>query len=237
MKSQQKGGIRVRKSLHRIDHTPSFFAHDNILPSTLRCKAQYEKVENQAMAREEIGVGTSIFIVDGFLNDFECKSWVRFGELANFEQLSNTGCRVFAARNHGRREVDDVDAARKLFGRMVPFLPDHIEGKSAHSCSSNIRLYRYNVNESFGKHIDESRNDDVSGGVTKLTALIYLTGDCLGGETIFYHGKRDCTVLARISPVAGRLLLHAHGSRCLTHEASPVMDGVKYVLRTDVVFV
>jgi hypothetical protein len=32
------------------------------------------------------------------------------------------------------------------------------------------------------------------------------------------------------------MLLHVHGDHCLEHEADPVVDGTKYVLRTDIVF-
>lgn len=31
-------------------------------------------------------------------------------------------------------------------------------------------------------------------------------------------------------------LLHRHGEECLEHEALPVQKGLKYILRSDVVF-
>jgi 2OG-Fe(II) oxygenase superfamily len=37
-------------------------------------------------------------------------------------------------------------------------------------------------------------------------------------------------------PCIGSMLLHVHGEHCLEHEAEPVQDGIKYVLRTDLVF-
>jgi len=36
-------------------------------------------------------------------------------------------------------------------------------------------------------------------------------------------------------PSVGSMLLHVHGQHCLEHEAEPVLDGNKYVLRTDLV--
>ena len=56
-----------------------------------------------------------------------------------------------------------------------------------------------------------------------------------GGATVFYKGYSP-QVLALVEPRAGRLLLHGHGDRCLLHEAAAVKHGVKYVLRTDVVY-
>ena len=39
-----------------------------------------------------------------------------------------------------------------------------------------------------------------------------------------------------INTTDGAVLLHAHGQRCLTHSGAPVTGGVKYLLRTDVVY-
>lgn len=39
-----------------------------------------------------------------------------------------------------------------------------------------------------------------------------------------------------VAPAAGLALLHAHGDDCLEHEAAAVERGVKYILRSDVVF-
>jgi hypothetical protein len=38
------------------------------------------------------------------------------------------------------------------------------------------------------------------------------------------------------APRAGTMLLHVHGDHCLEHEGEPVLEGTKYVLRTDLVF-
>ncbi|KZV58779.1 hypothetical protein F511_28746 [Dorcoceras hygrometricum] len=55
-----------------------------------------------------------------------------------------------------------------------------------------------------------------------------------GGETVFY-GPRNVLV-AEVPPSEGMALLHIHGSKCMLHEARTVTKGVKYVLRSDVVF-
>lgn len=39
-----------------------------------------------------------------------------------------------------------------------------------------------------------------------------------------------------VAPQAGMALLHLHGEECLEHEGAVVRSGVKYVLRSDVIF-
>ena len=48
--------------------------------------------------------------------------------------------------------------------------------------------------------------------------------------------NRFVNLYASIRPLAGRILVHGHGHRCLTHEASAVTGGIKHVLRTDIVY-
>ena len=57
-----------------------------------------------------------------------------------------------------------------------------------------------------------------------------------GGETQFYLNMYGRSPQVSVRPVAGRVLLHGHGHRCLTHEGAEVLSGVKYVLRTDVLY-
>ena len=127
--------------------------------------------------------------------------------------------------------------------------------------SENIRLYRYGRGMSFGRHFDGSNREPSFGDTanTEITVLIYLS-DCRGGATRFYppassgsgtkkkktkkqkeaetptKGGVDDKDGVAFVPEQGAVLLHVHGDRCLAHEADPVLDGIKYVLRTDVVY-
>lgn len=94
-------------------------------------------------------------------------------------------------------------------------------------CNPNLRLYKYTKGMSFGKHVDGSHA--VEGwGKTRVTVLIYLSS-CQGGATSFEHG-------ISFSPKEGAMLLHVHGDDCLEHEGEPVKAGIKYILRTDLVY-
>lgn len=110
---------------------------------------------------------------------------------------------------------------------------------------------RYSEGQRFGKHVDGSQ-DLPGGAVTGYTLLVYLNGrgtrksarapkgsgvvaaSLSGGETVFYD-ERGARMQA-VAPQAGMALLHLHGDECLEHEGAAVRSGVKYVLRSDVVF-
>ncbi len=57
--------------------------------------------------------------------------------------------------------------------------------------------------------------------------MVYLNDDFTGGTTNFLHLEK------RIEPRAGMALFFQHR---LLHEGSEVTDGVKYVLRSDVMY-
>lgn len=66
----------------------------------------------------------------------------------------------------------------------------------------------------------------------KAISLSFLTQ--VGGATLFYGDKGR--LVARTTPRPGLCLVHEHGENCLEHEAEVVRQGVKYVLRSDIVF-
>lgn len=141
-----------------------------------------------------------------------------------------------AFRDNDRVSIDDPQLATYIWtstGLRDALAYLLVDGASPAGLNSYIRLYRYSVGQRFGRHIDESVAVDKFNGETKYTLLIYLS-EPSGGETVFYdnRGRRLLTV----HPKSGLALLHRHGECCLEHEALQVKAGVKYVLRTDVVF-
>ena len=120
--------------------------------------------------------------------------------------------------------------AAALVARPCPCSSTH--PSHAHTHMHTRRFYKYVAGQRFGKHVDGSV--DLPGGRrTEYTLLVYLSS-CVGGETRFYgRGRRLLCVCA---PAAGAALLHRHGDHCLEHEGAAVSAGVKYVLRSDVVY-
>ena len=181
-----------------------------------------------------------VFYARKFLSSDECKSWIDYVEGVGFEYMSQKATRDYAHRECGRFQCTDWKMADALFERMKPLVAQlHSQVKllfpEEHyplACNGNIRLYKYDRGMSFGKHYDGS-NLTIR-GETSVTVLIYLSS-CIGGATRFYPPRKKKTGLA-FTPEAGAILMHLHGDLCLQHEADPVEEGIKYVLRTDLIF-
>lgn len=150
----------------------------------------------------------------------------------------------------------------ELWRRLLPHLPpiearvpvglraDGVRGEAG-----QCRLYRYTAGQRFDRHYDVSRKGPRAGEETEFTLLVYLSSQgelppssgasacaggaaearaLVGGDTVFWASARK--ELCRASPRAGMALLHAHGRRCLLHEAELVERGAKFVLRADVLY-
>ncbi|XP_061347481.1 uncharacterized protein LOC133292964 [Gastrolobium bilobum] len=200
-----------------------------------------------------------LFTVQNFFTSAESKAFIKTAEAIGFAHQGSLGpAKGEAYRDNDRISVNDAVLADAIWesGLSKLFSDIRIRGKAAVGLNPNIRFYRYKVGQRFGRHIDESV-DLGDGKHTYYTLLVYLSGGpgelkskpkndssnptdssfdpLVGGETVFY-GPRNSTV-AEVAPTEGMALLHLHGDKCLLHEARNVTKGVKYVLRSDVVFV
>ncbi|KAL5409175.1 hypothetical protein PMIN03_006105 [Paraphaeosphaeria minitans] len=113
----------------------------------------------------------------------------------------------------------------------------------------NVRIYRYSKGQFFDQHYDDSNNVTLPGSPpvparTTWTLLLYLTSPatgCLGGETVFYPEPETRKKKSNEPPSepfvveleAGLALLHRHGAHCMLHEGREVVQGEKWVIRSD----
>ncbi|KAI3471089.1 hypothetical protein Pfo_027752 [Paulownia fortunei] len=197
-----------------------------------------------------------LITIQNYFTSAESKAFVNVAESIGFVHQGSLGpTRGEAYRDNDRISVHDPLLAEAIWeAGLNNFFSDFkIRGKVAVGLNPNIRFYRYTAGQRFGRHIDESV-DLGEGRCTHYTLLIYLSGapgktkakskndnssqdsldPLVGGETVFY-GLRNALV-AEVPPTEGMALLHIHGDKCMLHEARNVSKGVKYVLRSDVVF-
>jgi len=135
---------------------------------------------------------------------------------------------------------------------------DDFDGKQALGINSRFRFYRYAEGDYFAAHSDGSWpgsrvvDDELITNAfddrwSQLTFLLFLSEDYLGGATQFYvdvedparpaRGLEDARQVDVRTPV-GAALCFPHGMHplhCL-HSSEPIQSGVKYIIRSDVLF-
>ena len=171
-----------------------------------------------------------VWTVDGLLDVAEQRSLIDRSQALGFAPAPITTARGFEMRrdirNNTRVIFDDDTLARDLFERVRACIPKTIFGRTMCGANERFRIYRYDAGECFRPHFDGAfvRNDEEQ---SYLTLMVYLNDGFGGGETKFLDF--DLNVIPR----AGTALFFQHQ---LLHEGAPVLSGVKYVLRTDVMY-
>ena len=87
-----------------------------------------------------------------------------------------------------------------------------------------LECYRYQEGEFVAPHCDAPQ--EISRDVwSNLALIVYLNNDFQGGETVFSQ------VGIRITPQMGTAIMFNHS---ILHEGAKVLQGIKYIVRTDV---
>jgi len=208
--------------------------------------------------------GVRVFSAGGALSPKTCADIIAWGEVKGFTDIrGDRPKKGIAYRRHGRLSIESVTGASALFKIVKPILQtagaEMVGGKEAVGLSANLRLYRYMKGERFESHVDESLRSVVPPGRSMLTLLFYLSGSgrpvdhvlshpslrgkailtelkepLHGGDTVFLESKSEEAF--RVSPDVGLAMFHTQGEDCRLHYADEVRRGVKYVLRTDVIY-
>ena len=175
-------------------------------------------------------MGPLVFTVDNVLTADECAGLIDRIETLGPSAAPITTARGFEMRsdirNNTRVMFDDPAFAALLFDRIAPHLPQTLFDMTPVGANERFRCYRYDVDQRFAAHYDGAfiRSDDEQ---SLLTFMVYLNEGFGGGATRFHEFRVDAT------PVTGRALLFQH---LLLHEGCFVTSGLKYVLRSDVMY-
>lgn len=161
----------------------------------------------------------------------ECGQMIAAAEARGFEPM---GARYpDDYRNNDRALLDDEALATRLFERLRSSLPLRWEEDGAvwrlHGLNSRFRFCRYRDGQQFTKHRDGawSRTADER---SWLTVMLYLNDarEFVGGATRFYE-----TGVEGVAPGEGQAIVFDHR---IWHDGEAVTSGVKYVMRTDVMY-
>lgn len=168
-----------------------------------------------------------VFTIDGFLPAAECADLIQLAETQGFAaadvRTQHGPLAMPNVRNNQRVMVESRYWVDRLWqGLTAADLPDW-DGQRPCGLPKDLRFYKYAVGQRFKMHKDGPWRED--GRTSKLTLLVYLNDNFSGGATDFREFQ--------VTPTTGTALLFIHDT---WHEGMPVTAGVKYVLRSDVLY-
>jgi predicted 2-oxoglutarate/Fe(II)-dependent dioxygenase YbiX len=172
---------------------------------------------------------SEIFTIDHFLTEEECDALIQKSEQMGFEEakvdMGGTQTMMKMIRDNERVMYTDHVLAYQLWQKLKPFIRPVIGISQAIGLNEMFRFYKYSPGQRFKMHRDGSyvRNETE---FSYYTFMIYLNDDYEGGYTKFQSGEF-------VSPQKGRALIFEHS---LKHEGARLTKGLKYVLRTDVMY-
>jgi hypothetical protein len=184
--------------------------------------------------------GLYAVVVDGVLSRAECAALVAATERRGYVPAllnKGRGREVLepSFRRGDRRIVDDPRLARLIFDRVRPFVEPSRGRWRLVGANERLRFLKYAAGDFFKLHGDGSyvRGAGPRRGETSfVTLLVYLNdgADYASGRTTLISADDGRTA---VEPAAGRALLHDHQ---ILHEVPPIEAGVKYVVRTDIMY-
>ncbi len=176
----------------------------------------------------KVNLNNDIFLIMDFWSKERCEDYIKISEKKGYSNAkinTRTGQKVVSSvRNNKRVMYKDSQLANEIWNDLQHLVTDDYDDFKPLGLNELFRFYRYNPKEEFKKHRDESyiRNEKE---MSFFTFMIYLNNGFKGGETTFNNNK--------ITPVTGMALVFLHS---LEHSGNPVIEGTKYVLRTDIMY-
>jgi len=133
-------------------------------------------------------------------------------------------------RNSERRMIDDEDFAKLLEKRIYEYIPKEYNGMHYTSINQRFRFLKYKKGGFFARHSDGNYRTDKE--ISLITILIYLNDDYTGAYTTFYEDPSDNKGI-ELLPKVGMVALM---DQDIGHAVPPLIDGIKYVVRTELMY-
>jgi len=127
-----------------------------------------------------------------------------------------------------RLEEDSDEMATFLWNKIKLYLPKYYANGEIVCLNTHFRYSKYEHGMEFSKHRD-GINQDKNGNRSVITFNIFLNDEFNGGETDFFDDSGKLIVSAKPKP--GRAALF---DSQILHCGNKVLNGCKYLLRTDV---
>ncbi len=161
-------------------------------------------------------------IHDDLFTKEECQKLIEFFDSSETKFIDR------GIAEYYRVEEDSEPMALKLWDKIKDHLPSHYEGNRITCLNTHFRYSKYEHGMEFEQHRD-GVNQDKNGYRSIFTLNIFLNDEFEGGETDFLDDSGKLIVSAKPKPGRGALF-----DRRILHRGNKVLNGCKYLLRTDV---
>ena len=167
--------------------------------------------------------------IKNFITKEESDNFIKQSEEIGFETAGVRTAKGEVSRldirNNGRVIIEDENLANYFFNKLKDQIPHEIDGIwELKGLNEQIKIYKYEVGQEFKLHRDAPfiRNENER---SFYTMLIYLNENYEGGETFFMDGE--------VKGDIGECVVFWQN---LVHAGLKVKDGIKYAIRTDVMY-
>jgi len=181
-------------------------------------------------------------ILDNVFTKEECDSLIKLSEETpeNYEiaKISYDDEQIIdtSYRNNQRWLNFDKKLAETFFEKIKSYIPIEFEGNPVSCLNERLSFLKYSAGEYFRAHEDGYYIRPDNSEMSYITVQIYLNDvkEEYGGATAFIKDTynriyQDYSVI----PKVGRVLLFEHN---IEHEGSILKNGLKYCIRTDVMY-
>ncbi|MGB1255966.1 MAG: hypothetical protein ACPG51_08870 [Thiolinea sp.] len=195
------------------------------------------------------------------LSAVECQRLIELSEALGYLPDAAVSLPREVRHNDNVVWVTDEATDAAIWQRIAPLMTDPagvFAGQQAVGINARFRFYRYGVDDYFRAHTDgawpgsrvvdgELIHNAYGDRYSLMSFLIFLSEEFSGGATRFLVNADNPQQPARrgapvrevdVRTPAGGVLCFPHGTHPLhcVHSSEPVLSGVKYIIRTDLLF-
>ena len=219
---------------------------DELVRKEIEVAAEWESIiceEHDPLTLHTPIENVDVHLIDQLLSGSECEGLLKAAEFYGFGVTNYPK----DYRGNLRLTVDDSSLAKAVWKRLESVVPQSVEecGNKYEAVGLNERwrLAKYLPGDQFQQHEDAYFEDDsggfLQGRKSMYTVNIYLNDGCTGGSTAFEfeEGQSPLVRTYDVVPKTGLCLLFRQPpAQHYLHEGKRVEGGLKYLLRSDVMY-
>jgi len=213
------------------------------------------------VSRRNIVDVPGVFQLINVLSEGECRRLIELTEAVGYLPDAAVSLPRTIRHNDNVTWVVDEETVQRVWQRCAQGFDEqrHLHfGKHALGLNARFRFYRYQAGDYFKPHtdgswfgsavVDEQLIADAFGDrYSQLSFVLFLTDEFEGGRTEFYMDRDNperparelnAAKIVQVATQSGAAICFPHGLHpwhCL-HSSETINHGVKYIIRTDVLF-